>query len=68
MVKEQEKIINLIARAGSKERIEGLLEALIAEASFEDVAKIRAALNERLLEEKTREAKYNYCKALEFLD
>lgn len=65
---EQQKILDLIAKASNDEKVEQLLNALIDEASFSDVAEIKAILNDRLAWEKTPQIKYNYWKALEFLD
>jgi hypothetical protein len=65
---EQHKILELIAKASNDEKVEGLLNALIDEASFTDIEEIRAILNDRLIWEKAAQIKYNYWKALEFLD
>ena len=68
MSEEQNKIIDLIAAAPGDNKLEELLDILIHDASFDDVAEIRSLINDRLIWEKTPQKKYNYWKALEFLD
>ncbi|MGZ3861686.1 MAG: hypothetical protein ACXVPN_00625 [Bacteroidia bacterium] len=68
MSDEQIKIIDQLAGAKSDESLEKLLDALIDDATFNDVAEMKALLFDRLAWEKKPEEKYNYWKALEFLD
>lgn len=68
MPERQLKILELITKAASDEKVESLLNALINDASFDEVAEIRVLLNDRLSWEKEPGVKYNYQKALEFLD
>jgi hypothetical protein len=68
MSNEQLEILELLAKASNDHKVELLLNALIDDASFEDVVQIKALLNDRLFLEKAPKVKYNYWKALEFLD
>jgi hypothetical protein len=68
MVKQVFTIVDLIAHADSEDQIEGLLDVLIEEATFEDVENIRTVLNDKLNGETISKAKYNYKKAIELLD
>lgn len=68
MPNDKYKILDQIAKAPNDNRVDELLNLLIEDATIEDILELRTVINDRLIWENATSKKYNYWKALEFLD